>query len=318
MHEPGPPRATSVGESVELAPRNPDPDGSYEWTLRDAPAESDGGTAVLVPGQTDRADAPVVHLRPDAPGTYVLTLDAPDGTHRQRVRAYPDERRPVELRVPAADLPVDDGDVDRVSLLWSHNDRLLARDRPERDGDDWVCEVRVPPGRHGFSFVANDDPGNEHRDEVTVAGPGRPRVSVSATVAEGAEGDGAGNGSGAGAVLRIDADASAPPDLDGEGDAGRNGGESSNWPPNRATTRRRARRRWTTSRRNSTGPGRRFPTGCGERRRRWSSGSSRRPDGDGGATSTVRETDDGHPTNAASQTGTGGAPGESAPSATIA
>jgi len=226
MHEPGPPRATSVGESVELAPRNPDPDGSYEWTLRDAPAESDGGTAVLVPGQTDRADAPVVHLRPDAPGTYALTLDAPDGTHRQRVRAYPDERRSVELRVPAADLPVDDGDVDRVSLMWPHNDRLLARDRPERDGDDWVCEVRVPPGRHGFSFVANDDPGNEHRDEVTVAGPGRARVSVSATVAEGAEGDDAGNGSGAGAVLRIDADASAPPDLDGEGDAGRNGGES--------------------------------------------------------------------------------------------
>lgn len=41
MHEPGPPRTTSVGESVELAPRSPDPDGTYEWTLRDAPAESD-------------------------------------------------------------------------------------------------------------------------------------------------------------------------------------------------------------------------------------------------------------------------------------
>ncbi|OYR56863.1 hypothetical protein DJ71_26470, partial [Halorubrum sp. E3] len=106
MHEPGPPRTTSVGEPVELAPRNPDPDGTYEWTLRDAPEESDGG--VLDFGQTSRADAPVVHLRPDVPGTYVLTPDAPDGTHRQRVRAYPDERRSVELRVPAADLPVDD------------------------------------------------------------------------------------------------------------------------------------------------------------------------------------------------------------------
>jgi len=85
---------------------------------------------LLVPGETSRPDAPVVHLRPDAPGTYVLTLDAPDGTHRQRVRAYPDERQSVELRVPAADLPVDDGDVDRVSVMWPHNDRLLARDRP--------------------------------------------------------------------------------------------------------------------------------------------------------------------------------------------
>ncbi|EMA61903.1 alpha-amylase family glycosyl hydrolase [Halorubrum lipolyticum] len=234
MHEPGPPRTTSVGESVELAPRSPDPDGTYEWTLRDAPAESDarddgdpvgaigvggvdGGGEVLIPGQTSRSDAPVVHLRPDAPGTYVLTLDAPDGTHRQRVRAYPDERRSVELRVAAADLPLDDGDVDRVSLMWPHNDRLLARDRPERDGDDWVCEARVPPGRHGFSFVANDDPANEHRDEVAAPGPGRPRVSVSATVVE-SDADAE--------EVRIDADAAAPPDLDAGGDTGRNGGDS--------------------------------------------------------------------------------------------
>ena len=240
MHDPGPPRTTSVGESVELAPRSPDPDGTYEWTLRDAPAESDaladadpvrgGDGGVLAPGQTSRPDAPVVHLRPDVPGTYVLTLEAPDGTHRQRVRAYPDERRSVDLRVTAADLPVDDDDVDRVSLMWPHNDRLLARDRPERDGDEWVCAVRVPPGRHGFSFVANDDPGNEHRDEVTVPGPGRPRVSASATVVEDADG-----GSDAGEPsVRIDADATAPPDLDGaeakpDGercDAGRNGGDT--------------------------------------------------------------------------------------------
>ncbi|PAU83911.1 alpha amylase [Halorubrum salipaludis] len=238
MHDPGPPRATSVGESVELSPRSPDPDGTYEWTLRDAPAESDARAdgepvrgsddddGVLVPGATSRPDAPVVHLRPDAPGTYVLTLDAPDGTHRQRVRAYPDERRPVELRVPAADLPVDDSDVDRVSLMWPHNDRLLARDRPERDGDDWVCPVRVPPGRHGFSFVANDDPSNEHRDAVTVPGPGRPRVSLSTSVVEG-DGDAE--------AVRITADAAAPPDLDGgeestpddgDGASGRTAGES--------------------------------------------------------------------------------------------
>jgi len=58
------------------------------------------------------------------------------------VRAYPDERQSVELRVPAADLPVDDGDVDRVSVMWPHNDRLLARDRPERDGDDGSTRSR--------------------------------------------------------------------------------------------------------------------------------------------------------------------------------
>ena len=203
MHEPGPPRTTSVGESVELAPRSPDPSGTYEWTVRGAPpgsavgrgdgpeGEADGREeTVLRRGATSRSDAPVVHLRPDAPGTYVLTLDAPDGTHRQRVRAFPDERREVELRVPAAEFPVNEADVDRVSLLWAHNDRLLARDRPERDGDDWVVETRAPPGRHGFGFVADDDRSTERGDVVEVPGPGRPRLSLGARVENGEGGDG--------------------------------------------------------------------------------------------------------------------------------
>ena len=219
MHEPGPPRTASVGESVELAPRSPDPDGAYEWTVRDAPAASavgagdgpvdEGGTGaaslVLARGATRRSDAPVVHLRPDAPGSYALTLDAPDGTHRQRVRVFPDERREAELRVPAADLPLPDADVDRVSLMWVHNERRLARDRPERDGDDWVLQARVPPGRHGFSFVANDDPSNGHGSVVEVPGPGRPRLSVDARVVGGSAG-----GDGESAVV-LTADATAPP-----------------------------------------------------------------------------------------------------------
>ncbi|WP_280588035.1 alpha-amylase family glycosyl hydrolase [Halorubrum sp. Boch-26] len=234
MHEPGPPRTTSVGEAVELAPRSPDPDGTYEWTVRDAPAESavgagdrsevegedesgrDGRSPVFVRGATSRADAPVVHLRPDAPGTYVLTLDAPDGTHRQRVRVFPDERRETELRVPAAELPVADADVDRVSLLWAHNERLLARDRPERDGGDWVTEARVPPGRHGFGFVANDDRSNEHGDAVEVPGPGRPRLSLDARVENGGDGD---DGGGGGPTVVLTADVDAAPAL-GEDESG--------------------------------------------------------------------------------------------------
>jgi len=131
----------------------------------------------------------VVHLRPDAPGTYVLTLDAPDGTHRQRVRAYPDERQSVELRVPAAD---PGGRRRRGPRLGDvAPQRPPARARPSRARRRrWIYEVQIPPGRHGFSFVANDDPGNEHRDEVTVPGPGRPRVSMSATVVEGGGGEG--------------------------------------------------------------------------------------------------------------------------------
>ncbi len=239
MHEPGPPRATSVGESVELAPRNPDPSGEYGWTLRSVPAGSaaavdttpgDVRDGVLRAGETTRRDDPVVHLHPDAPGTYVLELDAPDGTHRQRVRAFPDERRPIELRVPAADLPVDDpASVDRVSLMWARNDRLLARDRPERDGDDWVIETRAPPGRHGFGFAVDDDLTDQHRDGVEVPGPGRPRLTLDGVPLD-ADGEEvvAGTGADAGtaatdtdagtaagdtdaATLRITADVAVPP-----------------------------------------------------------------------------------------------------------
>ncbi|OTF03922.1 alpha amylase, partial [Halorubrum sp. SD612] len=210
MYEPGPPRTTSVGESVELAARSPDADGTYRWRVRDAPADSalsagDGpdpdatgppstataagsaaSTAVLRAGETSRDDDPVVHLAPDAPGTYVLALDAPDGTHRQRVRAFPDERRETEIRVPAADIPTDgDDEVDRVSLLWPHNENCLGLDRAERDGDEWVATVRVPPGRHGFGFVPDGDRSAAYHGDCEVSGPGRPRISLDAAVVEG-------------------------------------------------------------------------------------------------------------------------------------
>ncbi|MFC5277220.1 alpha-amylase family glycosyl hydrolase [Halorubrum rubrum] len=213
MHEPGPPRATSVGRPVELAPRDPDPSARYEWSLLEAPADRDPDerhAAVLEPGETGRPDDPVVHLAPDAPGTYVLRLDAPDGTHRQRVRVFPDERRETTIRVPASDLPVDDDAVDRVSLLWRHNDRLLARDRPTREGDEWVYRTRVPPGRHGVGVVANDDRANERRVVHAVAGPGRPRLSLDWRVEDGS-GDETGGGDAARRLV-VTADVSVPPD----------------------------------------------------------------------------------------------------------
>ncbi|ELZ59349.1 MULTISPECIES: alpha-amylase family glycosyl hydrolase [Halorubrum] len=242
MYEPGPPRTTSVGESVELAPRSPDPDGTYRWTVRDAPADStlsagdgpdpdatgppssattvgpdgaapetgsaattgsdDSTAAVLRAGETGRDDDPVVHLAPDAPGTYVLALDAPDGVHRQRVRVFPDERREADIRVPASDLDGSSGgesddsesddsetgddepgdEVDRVSLLWPLNENRLACDRAEREGDDWVARVRVPPGSHGFALVPDGDRGAAHHGVCEVPGPGRPRVSLDAAV----------------------------------------------------------------------------------------------------------------------------------------
>jgi glycosidase len=249
MHEPGPPRATSVGRPVELAPRDPDPAGRYEWTLRSAPADSDAAVddsidadgdsddsidaasigddpeerdgPVLEPGETGRPDDPVVHLDPDAAGIYVLRLDAPDGTHRQRVRVFPDERRETTIRVPTDDLPIEDDAVDRVSILWRHNDRVLARDRPTREGDEWVYRTRVPPGRHGVGIVANDDRADERHVVHEVEGPGRPRLSLDWRVEDGAGGKGDGGNEvsdaadpagDATARLVVTADVGVPPD----------------------------------------------------------------------------------------------------------
>jgi cyclomaltodextrinase len=245
VYEPGPPRATSVGEPVELAPRSPDPDGTYRWTVRDAPADSalaagdgpdpdatgppssattvrsggsapdatapDGPAAVLRAGETGRDDDPVVHLDPDAPGTYVLALDAPDGVHRQRVRVFPDERREAEIRVPADDLSVDDPE--RVSLLWPHNENRLALDRAERDGDEWVAPVRVPPGRHGFGLVPDGDRSAASHGDCEVPGPGRPSVSLDATVVEGDEPT-VSDGSAESDRLRLTAAVEAAPEVD--------------------------------------------------------------------------------------------------------
>ena len=81
MHHPGPPRFVVTGDEVELAPRDPDPTATYTWHIRSAPDES---AATL-------GDDPVEQFVPDAPGTYVIGLTAPDGDHSQTIRAFPGE-----------------------------------------------------------------------------------------------------------------------------------------------------------------------------------------------------------------------------------
>ncbi|MFC4448857.1 alpha-amylase family glycosyl hydrolase [Halorussus aquaticus] len=172
MHEPGPPRFAHVGESVELAPRRPDADGRFSWRVRDRPDDSD----VTV------GDGAVVHLEPDVPGVYALELDAPDGTHRQILRAFPDPRRAVEFRAPIADLPLPAEEITCVSLTGPFNEYTLGRDRMGREGDSYVAEFDLPPGDHEGICVVNDDFEHSHTVEVSVPGPGRPRVHLDASV----------------------------------------------------------------------------------------------------------------------------------------
>jgi len=71
----------AVGETHELAPRDPDPEASYEWSVAEAPPDS----------TVDLGDDPVTSITPDVPGVYTVALDALDGHHELTVRVYPGE-----------------------------------------------------------------------------------------------------------------------------------------------------------------------------------------------------------------------------------
>ena len=128
-HHPGPPRFVHVGEpvrdpvfvlgadttgkSVDVAVEPHDRDGlaprlpelrrtprpyardDFEWSVVSAPAESDGDVLSFATSTTaiPRYDAGLDHVaefEADAPGEYVLALDAPDAGHELTVFAFPE------------------------------------------------------------------------------------------------------------------------------------------------------------------------------------------------------------------------------------
>ena len=172
MDDIGPPRFTAVGETVELAPWNPDPAADYRWRLIDAPAES----------RVTVEDEPVVTVTPDQPGSYRFGLVGPNGTHSQRVLAFPHARKEMTITLPFADLPVEPTAVDRVSVVGPFNDHRVGANRPRRADDRFMLDVELPPGTHHYGFCLDDDFGRQIHDSVTVPGPGRPRCGLSATI----------------------------------------------------------------------------------------------------------------------------------------
>ena len=144
MHHPGPPQFVEVGESVELAPRDPEPAGSYSWALITAPE----GSAV------ELGDDPVEQLTPDVPGRYVTTLSAPDGEHRLTVRAMSDDR-PVSVR--AADTGGHSGEQTDQTVERSGDDggRPRLSLEPAVEGDEAV--VRADPQPHPDSTETQAD-----------------------------------------------------------------------------------------------------------------------------------------------------------------
>ncbi|MFC4359401.1 alpha-amylase family glycosyl hydrolase [Halobium salinum] len=85
MHHPGPPRFMAAGESVELAPRDPDPEATYSWRIKSAPVAS----------RVSLGTENVIDFTPDEAGSYTVELDAPDGLHELTIRVFPGEMSPV-------------------------------------------------------------------------------------------------------------------------------------------------------------------------------------------------------------------------------
>ncbi|ELZ43286.1 alpha amylase catalytic region [Halorubrum saccharovorum DSM 1137] len=157
MHHPGPPRFLATGETTELAPRDPDPDGSYAWRVVDAPPASEATVG------TD----PVTEFTPDVPGRYRIGLDAPDGDHRLTVRAFPSSYEGVDIEggsgTALRDRKADDAPVDYAEPRGSDG---VGRPRVRLDasvesgdaaGDSPEVVVRATPTPNPHSSLGADD-----------------------------------------------------------------------------------------------------------------------------------------------------------------
>ncbi|MES3161140.1 MAG: alpha-amylase MalA [Halorubrum sp.] len=184
MHHPGPPRFISTGETTQLAPRDPDPDATYEWRIIDAPPQSEstvGGDAV-----TD--------FTPDVPGRYRLGLNAPDGDHVLTVEAFPTAYEGVDVAGGSGET-IRNRDVDRAAVPYGGDTSHEGVGRPrvrvdaEIDGDDVVVRVTPRPnpdsdltaGELGVTVVVDD------RDVASAVAAGRTNPRDALTTSD--EGD---------------------------------------------------------------------------------------------------------------------------------
>ncbi|WP_144921345.1 alpha-amylase MalA [Halorubrum salsamenti] len=160
MHHPGPPRFLATGETTELAPRDPDPSGSYEWRVVDAPPDSE---ATVGPDS-------VTEFTPDVPGRYRVGLDAPDGDHQLTIRAFPSSYEGVDVEGgsgtairdrTAGDAPVDYAEPRGDEGVGRPRVRLDASvESGEAGGDETADDeivVRATPTPNPGSSLDADD-----------------------------------------------------------------------------------------------------------------------------------------------------------------
>jgi glycosidase len=153
MEHPGPPRFVAVGDVVELAPRDPDPDATYRWSITEAPIASDARLG----------DDAVPEFVPDVPGRYVVTLETPTDEYDRSIRVFPGERRPTG-RAAAAGIRGASG----YSGMSGYSGYSGASGSARPSGS----------GRSGFASGS----GSGVRDQTAGGADGRPRVRLDAAV----------------------------------------------------------------------------------------------------------------------------------------
>ncbi|GAA0505277.1 Glycosidase [Halorubrum aquaticum] len=181
MHHPGPPRFVSTGETVQLAPRDPEPTGSYEWRIADAPPTSDSTVG----------SEPVTEFTPDVPGQYRIGLAAPDGDHLLTVLAFPAAYEGVDVAGGSGEA-IRDRDVDRAGIDYGAG-RLAGEGGPPRIRLDAEIEgteavVRAVATPNPDSSLAADDLAVrfviDDRDVAAAVADGRTNPRDALTVTE--------------------------------------------------------------------------------------------------------------------------------------
>ncbi|EMA68265.1 alpha amylase catalytic region [Halorubrum aidingense JCM 13560] len=156
MHHPGPPRFLSTGETTELAPRDPDPNGTYEWRVVAAPPNSEATVGT----------GPVTDFTPDVPGRFTLGLDAPDGDHLLTVHAFAASYEGVDV-AGGSGTAIRDRDADSAPIDYgaerAHEGvgrprvRLDATVEHDGDADGPEIAVRATPKPNPDSDLDADD-----------------------------------------------------------------------------------------------------------------------------------------------------------------
>ncbi|MFC5277713.1 alpha-amylase MalA [Halorubrum rubrum] len=184
MHHPGPPRFVSTGETVQLAPRDPDPTGRYAWRVADAPPTSDS---------TVGSD-PVTEFTPDVPGRYQLGLEAPDGDHLLTVLAFSAAYEGIDVAGGSGEA-IRDREADRDGIDYAAgrlaDDGGPPRIRLDAEVEDAEVVVRATATPNPASSLAVDELAVQFviddRDVAAAIAAGRtnPRDAVTETETEG-------------------------------------------------------------------------------------------------------------------------------------